>query len=344
MAMFDNDSLLQTTFNDSETQQMGSDNNWVNRGIEDIRMPNTYIKIAYVSIAAVGFLGNLIVIIVILKSLTMRKTFTNMLILNQSCVDFITSLLVILTTTTRTPMANLSGITGDVFCKLWLSDLPLWTLLSSSSYALIVLTIERYVAIVHPIFHHNSFSRIKVLLLAGSTWLAGLMVMLCVIVPTSGVIDGRCYVVALFASATWQKVYGVFIFFVLYLIPIIVFITCYSRIVKHLRIRVIPQEQSSGNEATNWKARTRRKVIKMLVIVVVCYVLCNSWSHCTFLAFNFGYPVDFNSGFYNFTVIATFANCCINPIIYALQYETFQKECRKVLFKCGGPAPIATTT
>ena len=125
MAMFDNDSLLQTTFNDSETQLMGSDNNWVNRGIEDIRMPNTYINIAYVSIAAVGFIGNLIVIIVILKSLTMRKTFTNMLILNQSCIDFFTSLFVILTTTTRTPMANLSGITGDVFCKLWLNDLPL---------------------------------------------------------------------------------------------------------------------------------------------------------------------------------------------------------------------------
>ena len=344
MAMFDNDSLLQTTFNDSEAQQMGSDNHWVNRGIEDIRMPNTYIKIAYVSIAALGILGNMIVIIVILKSLTMSKTFTNMLILNQSCVDFITSLLVILTTTTRTPMTELSGITGDVVCKMWLSDLPLWTLLSCSSYALIVLTIERYVAIVHPIFHHNSFSRIKVLLLAGSAWLPGLVVMLCVIVPTSGVIDGHCYVVAFFASATWQKVCGVLYFLVLYLIPIIVFITCYSRIVKHLRIRVIPQEQSSGNEATNWKARTRRKVIKMLVIVVICYVLCNSWNQCTFLAFNFGCPVDFKSGFYNFTVIATFANCCINPIIYALQYETFQKECRKVLFKCGGPAPIATIT
>ena len=135
-----------------------------------------------------------------------------MLTLNQSCVDFITSLLVILANTTRTSVTHLSGITGDVLCKLWLSDLPLWTLLSSSSYALIVLTIERYVAIEHPVFHHNSFSRTKVLLFAGSAWLAGLMAIFCVIVPTSGVIDGRCYVVALFASATWQKVYGIFFF------------------------------------------------------------------------------------------------------------------------------------
>ena len=142
----------------------------------------------------------------------MHKTFTNTTILNQSCIDFIASLLVILATTTRTPVIDLSGITGDVFCKLWPSDLPLWTLLSSSSYALIVLTIERYVAIVHPIFHHNSFSRIKLLLLAGSAWLAGLMAVLCVIVPTSGVIDGRCYVIALFCSATWQKVCGVLFF------------------------------------------------------------------------------------------------------------------------------------
>ena len=49
-------------------------------------------------------------------------------------------------------------------------------------------------------------------MLAGSAWLAGLMVILCVIVPISGVNDGRCYVVALFCTATWQKVCGVMFF------------------------------------------------------------------------------------------------------------------------------------
>ena len=58
MAMFDNDSVLQTAFNDSETQQSGSENNWVNHGMENVRMPNTYIKIACVSVSVVGILGN----------------------------------------------------------------------------------------------------------------------------------------------------------------------------------------------------------------------------------------------------------------------------------------------
>ena len=75
-------------------------------------MPNTYIKIAYFSAAAVG-IQHLIVIFVISKSTTMRKMFTNMLILNQNCIDFIASLLVILTTATVTSVMDLSRITGD---------------------------------------------------------------------------------------------------------------------------------------------------------------------------------------------------------------------------------------
>ena len=54
MVMLDNDNVLQTAFCDSETRQVGSQNNWVNRGMENVRMPNTYIKIAHV-LAAVGW-------------------------------------------------------------------------------------------------------------------------------------------------------------------------------------------------------------------------------------------------------------------------------------------------
>ena len=121
MIMSNNGSVKQTPFNHSKIRKMGSDNNWVNRGIENVRMPNSYIKIAYISVAAVGILGNLIVLIVRLKSTTMRKTCTNMLILNRSCVDFITSLLVILTITTWTLVTQLremySASCGSVICR-----------------------------------------------------------------------------------------------------------------------------------------------------------------------------------------------------------------------------------
>ena len=44
--------------------------------------------------------------------------------------------------------------------------------------------------------------------------------------------------------------------------------------------------------------------------------------------------MDFTSNFYNFTVVAVFCTCCINPIVYSVQYRQFQNRllqvfCRK---------------
>ena len=206
--MSSNDSFLQTLRNISG---MG-DNNGTSRERQNIRMPNTHTKIVYGTIAGLGIIDNLIVIVVISNSLKMRKSFTNILILNQSSIDMIASMFSMISTMTRSPVSNLSGISGELYCRFWLSDLPLWTSVISSSYALIVLTVERYVAIVHPIFHHNAFSRNKVFLMAGSSWIPGIVVIMCFLLPTSGVVNGRCLVMSLFYSPFWKKVCGVFLF------------------------------------------------------------------------------------------------------------------------------------
>ena len=311
---------------------------------DNIRMPDVYMKIASGSVSVLGIVGNLIVIVVISKSTMLRKTFTNILILNQSCIDFVTSCCIMITTTSRTQVEELSGIMGDIYCRFWLSDLPLWSFMISSSYTLILLTVERYIAIVYPIFHHTSFKRTTVLALAIAAWFPGFIFMLCFLVPTSGVTDGRCQVMAIFPNVSWKKCSGVLLFIVQYLIPIAVFLTCYSRIITHLRSRVFPQLESVGNEAVSIKARARRNVVKTLAIIVVCYLLCNSWNQFLFLAHNFGYPIDYAGVFYNFTVIAMFANSFINPIIYVLKYEPYQKEFRKIFFKCGVSTPTVTTS
>ena len=330
--------------NFSEIRHPGIIVNGTSSPLPNIRMPNAYLNIVYGSVSVLGILGNLIVIVVIGKSATMRKTLTNILILNQSCIDLMAAVCIMLTTTRTSVAHDLSGIVGEIYCILWLSDLPLWSSLISSSYSLIMLTVERYAAVVHPIFHHNSFSKRTVLIMAAASWFSGLIVMLAVVMPTSGVIDGRCSVMTVFPSPWCQKFCGVGLFVTQYLIPITVFITCYGRIFLYLRSRVSPQAQTSGNKVAVQKARASRNVLKMLVIIVVCYILCNSWNQFTFLAFNFGYTVDFTSGYYNFTVIAIFLNCCANPFIYALNYEIFQKEFRNLFFTCGTPMNSETST
>ncbi|KAI0211233.1 hypothetical protein LSAT2_003949, partial [Lamellibrachia satsuma] len=229
--------------------------------------------------------------------------------------------LILITKTLNVSKENLSGVGGDILCKFWLNELPLWSLMVSSSYNLMALTLERYIGIVHPLRHHTSFSKINVLMLATTAWLSGPILMLCFMVPTSGVINGRCQYVAIFAIPSWKKVFGVALFIVEYLLPITLFITCYSRMFIHLRNQVHPQAPDIGHEAEVQNARARRNVLKTLLLVVVGYLLCNTCNQLTFLAYNFGAPLDFSSSYYDFTVVAMFANCCINPFLYALQYR-----------------------
>ena len=314
---------------------LSNENEWNNTATPTLReanvsLPKRYVLCAYSLIAATGIVGNALTLCIILRSAKMRKKFTNILIANQSCIDLMTSVLIVITKYVYISDDNLSGIGAELLCRFWTTELPLWSLVISSSYNLMAMTVERYIAIVHPIFYHTSFTTNRIMLLGGAAWWPGLVLMTCTVVPTAGVINGRCYVMAIFASVFWKKVCGVALFVFQYLLPIVVFISCYVRMFTALRNQVHPQESGVDSHASVQKARARRNILKTLFIVVIAYLLCNSFNQVSFLAFNFGAPLDFSSHYYNFTVIAMLANCCINPFVYALQYHTFQNELRKL--------------
>ena len=124
-------------------------------------------------IASLGIVGNSMVIFVIARSVTMRKTYTNMLIVNRSGIDLMASILILITTMIKDYDDDLTGIMGELYCRFWLSDFPPWSLLLSSSYSLMAITFERYVSIVHPILHHSKCSSTKDLMLAGASWCSG---------------------------------------------------------------------------------------------------------------------------------------------------------------------------
>jgi hypothetical protein len=80
---------------------------------------------------------------------------------------------------------------------------------------------------------------------------------------------------------------------------------------------------------TNTYSSAKKNVLKTLVTVFGCFVLCWTCNQIFITMYFLGYPVNWNSAFYHFTVFATFSNCCLNPCIYALKYKEFQ-----VGFKC----------
>ena len=122
----------------------------------------------------------------------------------------------------------------------------------------------------------------------------------------------------------FQSIFGVFVVFIEFLAPLLVLVCCYRRILWIIRAR-IGSKITSGNKQTAEFELARNNVIKTLFIVVFFFFVCFLGTEIYYLFYNLGFKVDYNGGIYKFTVIMVFLNCTINPFIYLLKYEDFQR-------------------
>ena len=132
----------------------------------------THETITYIVIGIVGALGNGFVIVMMVSSKEVRKKIPNILIIHQSIIDAFTSVLLILTSAnTYDNKGDHYGLVGELYCRIWAMKVPLWSAFMVSTYNLLVLTIERYIEIVHPLFHKVSFGRAHLFTLMVLVWI-----------------------------------------------------------------------------------------------------------------------------------------------------------------------------
>ena len=79
----------------------------------------------------------------------------NILIVSQSVIDLCASFFAILTAAVEVDGTRMSaGSTWDQFvCRIWLTRVPLWTFLDTSTHGIILITLERYAAVIYPIWY-----------------------------------------------------------------------------------------------------------------------------------------------------------------------------------------------
>ncbi|KAK2154720.1 hypothetical protein LSH36_259g01011 [Paralvinella palmiformis] len=293
------------------------------------------------TIGGVGLVGNIFVVIVILSGTKMRKQLTNTYIINQSVMDTLVSLFLILTTVFEDDSSKFSTFVDEMFCKFWLTKLWLWSAIVSSTYNLLALTMERYLAVVYPIWHKMRINKIRVVFSVLLVWLIGPALIMSFLLPTSGITDdGHCSTLTFWPNEKWQKVYGISAIFVQFMGPLILLIFFYTRMFIVLR-RNIKTDRIGGfrgqavqRRVVDTMGNARKNILKTLSIVAFFFAFCWSWNQTYFLMFNLGYElVDFTSPFYNFTVVMVFLNCCLNPFIYIAKYEEFQKTMKALICK-----------
>ncbi|XP_070554650.1 galanin receptor type 2-like [Ptychodera flava] len=287
-----------------------------------------------------GMLGNALVCLVFLKVPALR-TLTNCLIVHQAVIDLVTSVLMVGYHFGPHISHTSDNAFGEILCRVWKSAYLLWACFLVSSLNLVVITLERYYAIVYPLHHGSMFTPKRVTTMLVVEWLIGL-VFKSFNLYVQHYDKGLCLTKKIWKSPAFGQFVGICNVCAQYLIPLTVMSVAYTRCFRELRGSAIaPGEVHQNHSQSTGLKRARKNVLKMLTMVFLAYALCWGPNQMVFMVFCFGVPLDFSSSFYRAGVILGFINSAINPIIYALKYKQFRRGMR-IVFSFGKIEPNVT--
>jgi 7 transmembrane receptor (rhodopsin family) len=123
------------------------------------------VPVIFGAIAVLGLVGNLLVIIVVVRNRTMRST-TNALIVSLAVADLV--FIVICVPLTALSYTQAPWVFGRVVCRLYQNVIHVTAY--ASVYTLVLMSLDRYLAVVHPIRSMTLRTERNACVLIGVVW------------------------------------------------------------------------------------------------------------------------------------------------------------------------------
>lgn len=272
----------------------------------------------YAIVCCIGLTGNAMVIYVILKYAKM-KTATNIYILNLAIAD---ELFMLSVPFLATSAAIRHWPFGSLMCRLVLSvdGINMFT----SIFCLTVLSVDRYVAVVHPIKAARYRRPTVAKVVNVCVWGLSLIVILPIIIfaDTVPAQDGGVDCNFLWPEAAWSEAFVVYTFLLGFLLPVGAICLCYCLMVARMR--------AVGLKA-GWlqRRRSEKKITRMVLLVVAVFVLCWMPFYIVQLVSVFHRPPD--PMVTQLFVILSYANSGANPILYGFVSDNFRRSFQRIV-------------
>ncbi|XP_047427746.1 somatostatin receptor type 1-like [Mugil cephalus] len=285
---------------------------------QDTSTSKIIIPSIYALVCCVGLIGNAMVIYVILKYAKM-KTATNIYILNLAIAD---ELFMLSVPFLATSAAVRHWPFGSLMCRLVLSvdGINMFT----SIFCLTVLSVDRYVAVVHPIKAARYRRPTVAKVVNVCVWGLSLVVILPIIIfaDTVPAQDGGVDCNFLWPEAVWSEAFVVYTFLLGFLLPVGAICLCYCLMVARMR--------AVGLKA-GWlqRRRSEKKITRMVLLVVTVFILCWMPFYIVQLVSVFHRPPD--PMVTQLFVILSYANSGANPILYGFVSDNFRRSFQRIV-------------
>ena len=299
------------------------------------------VLLAYSMMFLLSLNGNLMTVFIVLAKPYMRSV-TNCLIANMAIADLLMTFSAMPYTAAHMYVKNrwFGGIMGMITCKILHFSVALSV--AASVLTLVVIALDRFFAVVYP-FKHASVIR-KIWVVSTVIWvLSGLSMSPYLYYYKSLLLqDGNYH-----CSVSWEplahsweasRIYFSFLFIALYLIPLLIIAFFYSVVSFKLWIRRIPGNPSAAN--LRHAELSKRRTIKMLIVIVIVFSLCWLPAHLMHLFIYFDEETYYKipSLWQTIAFGVSQGNSSINPYLYIALNRNFRRAYMDVLRSCFSPA------
>lgn len=272
-------------------------------------------------IIVVGLVGNIVVMLVILED---RKTDreltpTGLLILDLSLADL--SFIIFCIPFTAWDYSVGHWVFGSLWCKF--NQYLIVVCALSSIYTLVLMSIDRFMAIVYPIKCMSYRTSKNTLHAIYIKWLI-ILIMASPTIPRHGLIDlnGEQLYTCRFLADQYDALQFQIIFFISsYLFPLILIFCLYLSLLNKLWFGTKPHGHKESLKTLESKKKVTWLVAGIVVVFALCWcpiqimlILMRLKSHkitATYIAIQV------------FSHTLGYMNSCVNPIVYAFASETF---------------------
>ncbi|XP_026232420.1 trace amine-associated receptor 4-like [Anabas testudineus] len=249
---------------------------------------------------------------------------TNLLLLSLAVSDFLVGFLVM---PVEILMMGSCWVLGDLVCALYFF-LPV-ILISASVGNMVLISVDRYVAICDPLHYSTRITHKIVTISVSLCWTCSVFYSVFLLYDNLQQ-PGRynsCY------GECMVNINGKVDLFVAFISPITVIIVLYTRVfvvaVSQARaMRSHIAATSVDLSVSRLMKKSELKAARTLGVVVVVFLICYSPYYCLCLT---GRDILIGSSTEAFMSFVMYFNSCLNPVIYALFYPWFRKAVKHIV-------------
>ncbi|XP_042621652.1 trace amine-associated receptor 13c-like [Cyprinus carpio] len=282
-----------------------------------------YIMFAFFSLLSAWTVFLNLLVIISISHFKKLHTPTNLLILSLAVADMLVGLIVMPIEATR--LIETCWYFGETFCRLFFTVMGL--LFSASLSNLVLIAVDRFVAVCHPLLYPQKITTTKTLIIVSLCWF-------CSSAYNTGMVTSISHKkYACYGECTIKLTFDwtVIDLFLSFLIPCTLIMTLYLRIfyVAHQQVKVINSLVKGGKHINDCsvKRKSERKAALTLGIIVTVYLVC--WIPFFILSFTGNTGMASTTAYILLWIL--YINSGLNPLVYAFFYPWFKMSVKHIL-------------